>query len=93
MRAAHLIIDGKPAVLSDTVAARPIGGGIEAKIRANAGQLQMPETRGPRSYVLPRSRFAEDALTDAVADGARWYANRTDGFEAPPRVLIVAANV
>ena len=73
LRAAHLVIDGKPAVLNDTVAARLLGGDIEAQIRAHVDELQTPETRGLRSNVVLRSRFAEDTLMDAVADGVEQY--------------------
>ncbi|HST63105.1 MAG TPA: class I SAM-dependent methyltransferase [Longimicrobium sp.] len=73
LRAAHLVIDGEPPVLNDTVAARLLGGDIEAKIRARADDLQMPATIGLRSHVVLRSRFAEDTLMDAVADGVEQY--------------------
>jgi methyltransferase (TIGR00027 family) len=73
LRAAHLIIDGKPAVLNDTVAGRLLGSQVEAQIRARADELQTPDARGLRSHVLLRSRFAEDALMDAVADGVEQY--------------------
>ncbi|HEX2081776.1 MAG TPA: class I SAM-dependent methyltransferase, partial [Longimicrobium sp.] len=73
MRAAHLVVDGKPPVLNDTVAARLLGGDIEAQIRAHADELQTPASLGLRSHVVLRSRFAEDALMDAVADGAEQY--------------------
>ena len=58
LRAAHLIVDGKPAVLNDTVAARLLGGAMEAQIRAHADDLQTPASRGLRSHVVLRSRFA-----------------------------------
>lgn len=73
LRAAHLVIDGTPAVLSDTVAARLLGGSIEAQIRARADELQTPDSRGLRSTVVLRSRFAEDSLMDAVAEGVEQY--------------------
>ena len=73
LRAAHLVIDGKPAVLNDTVAARLLGGDIEAQIRAHADELQTPGNRGLRSYVVLRSRFAEDTLMDAVEEGVEQY--------------------
>jgi len=73
LRAAHLIVDGKPPVLNDTVVARLLGGDVEAQIRARADELQRPTPRGLRSHVVLRSRFAEDALMDAVADGVEHY--------------------
>ncbi|HEU0054704.1 MAG TPA: class I SAM-dependent methyltransferase, partial [Longimicrobium sp.] len=73
LRAAHLVIDGEPPVLNDTVAARLFGGDVEAKIRARADEMQTPESRGLRSAVVLRSRFAEDTLRDAVEDGVEQY--------------------
>jgi methyltransferase (TIGR00027 family) len=73
MRAAHLIVDGEPPVLNDTVAVRLLGGDMEAQIRAHADELQTPPSRGFRSHVVLRSRFAEDTLMDAVADGVEQY--------------------
>lgn len=73
MRAAHLVVDGKPAVLNDTVAARLLGADIEAQIRARADAMQTPASLGLRSHVVLRSRFTEDALMDAVADGVEQY--------------------
>lgn len=73
LRAAHLIVDDKPPVLNDTVAARLLGSQVEAQIRARAGELQSPDLRGLRSHVLLRSRVAEDALMDAVANGVEQY--------------------
>ncbi len=73
LRAAHLIVDGKPAVLNDTVVTRLLGGDMEAQIRAHADELRTPASRGLRSHVLLRGRFTEDTLADAVADGAEQY--------------------
>jgi methyltransferase (TIGR00027 family) len=73
LRAAHLVVDGTPPVLNDTVVARLLGGDAEARIRAHADELQAPTARGLRSHVVLRSRFAEDALMDAVADGVEQY--------------------
>jgi methyltransferase (TIGR00027 family) len=73
LRAAHLVVDGEPPVLNDTVAPRLLGADVEAQIRARADELQAPATRGLRSHVVLRSRFAEDTLMDAVADGVEQY--------------------
>lgn len=73
LRAAHLLIDGEPPVLNDTVVARLLDEEIVAQIRARADELQTPAMRGLRSHVVLRSRFAEDALGTAVENGAEQY--------------------
>ena len=73
LRAAHLVIDGEPAVLNDTVAARLIGGNLVAQIRARGDELRTPATNGLRSHVVLRGRFTEDTLMDAVAEGVEQY--------------------
>jgi methyltransferase (TIGR00027 family) len=89
LRAAHLVVDGEPPVLNDTVVARLFGGGLEARIRAHADDFQAPDTRDLRSYVVLRSRFAEDSLRDAVEDGAEQYVllgagDDTFAYRQPP---------
>ena len=81
LRAAHLVIDGEPPVLNDTVVARLLGGDIEAQIRAHPDELQTPDTRGLRSNVVLRSRFAEDVLMEAVAEGVEQYVLLGAGFD------------
>jgi methyltransferase (TIGR00027 family) len=73
MRAAHLVVDGEPPVLNDTVAARLFGSDFEATIRADADAFQTPDARGLRSTVVLRSRFAEDSLMEAVEEGIEQY--------------------
>ena len=73
LRAAHRVIDARPALLDDTVIARLIGGDLEAQIRARVEEFQTPIARGLRSHVLLRSRFAEDSLEDAVSHGVGQY--------------------
>ncbi|AHG93362.1 methyltransferase (plasmid) [Gemmatirosa kalamazoonensis] len=73
LRAAHLLLDGAPPILNDTVIARLLGDDTESRIRGRADELQAPTVRGLRSHVLLRSRFTEDALEQAVADGVEQY--------------------
>jgi methyltransferase (TIGR00027 family) len=73
LRAAHLVVDGEPPILNDTVVARLFEGDVEAKIRAHADDFQTPGSRGLRSSVVLRSRFAEDSLRDAAEGGVEQY--------------------
>lgn len=73
LRAAHLVVDDEPPVLNDTVVARLFGANVEARLRAQAGELQTPDARGLRSSVVLRSRFAEDTLMEAVGEGVEQY--------------------
>jgi methyltransferase (TIGR00027 family) len=73
LRAAHRIIDAEPFVLDDPVAVRLLAPDIEEQIRTRAAELQTPATRGLRSHVLLRSRYAEDSLRSALEGGVRQY--------------------
>jgi methyltransferase (TIGR00027 family) len=73
LRAAHMIVDGKPPILDDAVIVRLSGPAIESLARDHLDRLQSPEARGLRSHVVLRSRFAEDCLERAVERGVRQY--------------------
>jgi methyltransferase (TIGR00027 family) len=73
LRAAHLLLDGKPPILEDTIILRLLGPQAEPFIRDLAERYKAPQARGLRSHVLLRSRFAEDSLREAVARGIRQY--------------------
>ncbi|MEE3623073.1 SAM-dependent methyltransferase [Nitrospirillum sp. BR 11752] len=72
LRAAHQIMDG-PVVFADPVALPILGPGAEARIRSDEARLNTPTVRFLRASVVARSRFAEDTLAAAVADGVRQY--------------------
>ena len=73
LRAAHMVIDGKPPILDDSVIERLLGADARALILSRADHLQAPNMRGLRSHVVLRSRVAEDALADDAARGSRQY--------------------
>lgn len=73
LRAAHLIVDGEPPILADTVVGRLLGPEIDTRLREHADNLQTTYLRGLRSHVLLRSRFAEDCLEAAVRRGVSQY--------------------
>jgi methyltransferase (TIGR00027 family) len=80
-RAAHQILDGDPKILSDPLAVGFVLGSSEAEVRANAEVLSQPMRRRTRSGIVVRSRFAEDQLCEAVAEGARQYLILGAGFD------------
>lgn len=81
LRAAHQVIDAEPLILRDPVILRLLGADTEQRIRAEAEALQTRATRGLRSHVLLRSRFAEDELAQAVERGTLQYVLLGAGLE------------
>ena len=71
-RAAHQLLD-QPPVFADPYALRIIGPDAEAQIRSEATHHSDPRSRGLRAFIAARSRFSEDVLAQAVADGVPQY--------------------
>jgi methyltransferase (TIGR00027 family) len=71
-RAAHQILD-TPRVLEDPLAMRIIGADLAARVTANAAEHSGFASRSLRAFLVARSRYAEDELARAVADGVRQY--------------------
>jgi len=73
LRAAHQLLD-KPPVFVDPLALRIIGSEAESELRKfqDAPQTDRPRT-GLRAFIAARSRFGEDTLAEAVAEGVRQY--------------------
>lgn len=67
-RAAHQLID-KPPVLDDPIAMRLVGDGYPRLME----RAMHPVGRDFRGFMAARSRYAEDRLGDAVANGVRQY--------------------
>ncbi len=72
LRAAHQVLD-RPRVLDDPVVLRLVGPEREAELRASPQAFERPALRRLRAAIVVRSRFAEDALRDAVGRGVRQY--------------------
>jgi len=70
-RAAHQLLD-QPRVLDDPLALRIIGAEAENELRSNPKE-DHAFSRAFRAFMAARSRFAEDELAQAVAQGVRQY--------------------
>jgi methyltransferase (TIGR00027 family) len=81
LRAAHQILDN-PKILDDPIAIRIIGTEGESWLRSNLDRLQ--EARFLRAFIVARTRYAEDELTQAVQRGTRQYVILGAGLETFP---------
>jgi methyltransferase (TIGR00027 family) len=70
-RAAHQLLD-QPKVLDDPLALRIIGSEAAHDLRSNPKE-QHAFSRAFRAFMAARSRYAEDELARAVAQGVRQY--------------------
>jgi len=71
-RAAHQIFD-TPRVLDDPLAVRMIGAEYAARIKAGVAENSGVVSKSLRAFLVARSRYAEDELSRAVANGVRQY--------------------
>ncbi len=71
-RAAHQLLD-HPKVLDDPIALRIIADQDRSEIRAAPNEFQTRLSRYLRAFLVARSRYAEDELSDAVKLGVRQY--------------------
>jgi methyltransferase (TIGR00027 family) len=80
LRAAHLIVDGLPRILDDSVAELLLDGPRLHAMLASHETLRSPERTALRVRVLLRSRFAEERLADAVRHGVRQFVELGAGY-------------
>ena len=71
-RAAHQAFD-RPLILDDPLALRILGPDVQRELRERREARQGRLGRAMRAFFVVRSRFAEDALDDAIARGVRQY--------------------
>jgi methyltransferase (TIGR00027 family) len=71
-RAAHQIFDD-PKVLNDPLAVRIVGSKAAEALRVNPKEAKSRFGRAFRAFLSSRSRFAEDELAQAVANGVTQY--------------------
>jgi methyltransferase (TIGR00027 family) len=72
-RAAHQMFDAKPLVLDDPFAVPILGAAYEEELRRTPTRPDRPFSVALRAFLVARSRYAEDTLARAVADGVTQY--------------------
>jgi len=72
-RAAHLIVDEPPIIFADTCAAAILGQRAEELLGYHRNHGTHPILSAARGQVICRSRFAEDRVASAAANGVRQY--------------------
>jgi methyltransferase (TIGR00027 family) len=71
-RAAHQLFD-QPRVLEDPLALAIVGTEAAEKLRSSQKEAESSIPRAFRAFMAARSRYAEDQLAKAVAQGVRQY--------------------
>ncbi|MFI5184272.1 MAG: class I SAM-dependent methyltransferase [Vicinamibacteria bacterium] len=71
LRVLHQKIDAPPRILEDTVAERLLDLGAVRWAMDHLDRFETPFARGLRVHVAVRSRYSEDAFSEAVARGIR----------------------
>jgi methyltransferase (TIGR00027 family) len=72
-RAAHQLYDAQPLVLDDPIAVPILGQEYLPELHKTATKLEKPFSSALRAFLVARSRYAEDLLSIAVAQGVRQY--------------------
>ena len=73
LRAAHLLFDGPPSILDDTIAIQLIDPDMRARLDAPGAAEHVAKVEPLRVHVIVRSRYAEDCLQEAVRRGVTQY--------------------
>jgi len=71
-RAAHQVLD-RPKVFDDPLAVRVVGEEAVSRIAGETSPAESAVARARRAFFAVRSRYAEDELARAVANGIRQY--------------------
>src|SRR5277367_6493660 len=72
-RAAHQLFDAPPLVLDDPIAVPILGETYAEELRRTPTRPDRPFSVGLRAFLVARSRYAEDTLARAVAQGITQY--------------------
>src|SRR5580704_12884714 len=72
-RAAHQLYDARPLVLDDPVAVPILGESYAEELQRTPTRPDRPFSVALRAFLVARSRYAEDLLTQAVSRGVTQY--------------------
>jgi methyltransferase (TIGR00027 family) len=72
-RAAHQLYDARPLVLDDPIAVSILGERYAEELHRTPVRPDRPFSVGLRAFIVARSRYAEDMLKEAVAQGVNQY--------------------
>jgi methyltransferase (TIGR00027 family) len=72
-RAAHQLYDAPPLVLDDPIAVPILGEEYLPEVHKTATKLHKPFSVALRAFLVARSRYAEDLLAHAIANGVTQY--------------------
>jgi methyltransferase (TIGR00027 family) len=72
-RAAHQLYDAPPLVLNDPIAVPILGTTYSEELRRTPTRPDRPFSVGLRAFLVARSRYAEDTLARAIAQGVTQY--------------------
>jgi O-methyltransferase involved in polyketide biosynthesis len=73
LRAVHQLVGEEPKILDDPVIVRMLDEMTVRRIQTHPDAYLIPHRRALLSNVLIRSRYAEDHLAEAVAQGIKQY--------------------
>jgi len=93
-RAAHQLYDAKPLVLDDPVAVAILGEAYAEELQRTPTKVTRRASAALRAFLVARSRYAEDKLVEAVAEGVAQYVLLGAGLDTfahrnPHRKLLV----
>ena len=72
-RAAHQLYDAPPLVLNDPIAVPILGATYSEELRRTPTRPDRPFSVALRAFLVARSRYAEDTLARAIAQGVAQY--------------------
>lgn len=72
-RAAHQLYDARPLIFEDPVAVSILGKEYLPEVERTQFKLHKPHSVALRAFLVARSRYAEDLLAHAVANGISQY--------------------
>jgi methyltransferase (TIGR00027 family) len=81
LRAAHMLFDGEPKILNDTIVVQLLGAEFVTRARERPDAFADPRSMALRAHVLLRSRYAEERLREAVGRGVRQFVSLGAGLD------------